>query len=185
MPRSTGRDDNDQGTGQAGLLRIRLQLPRGHERHPGGEVAHPATKAAVGERRQAPWSGRRPSARPVKPRTAPSEASSHLAGVSLASGFTAGAYECPDCGPGHPRGSGGADRIEDVLLSDGALLHGSAQERYRFCVLLVAGRRLVLLKAGGELVGVLEDLLNGSRHMASLKESLPGAHGMHDVSPST
>ena len=45
------------------------------------------------------------------------------------------------------------------------------QQGHSFGVLLVAGRRLVVLKASGELVGVLEYLVHSSRHLASLKES--------------
>ena len=54
------------------------------------------------------------------------------------------------------------------------------QQGHSFGVLLVAGRRLVVLKASGELVGVLEYLVHSSRHLASLKESFPGAHRVDD-----
>ena len=67
-----------------------------------------------------------------------------------------------------------------MLLSGRPLLDRGSQEGYGLGVQLVSGRGLVVFEASGELVGVLEDLVNGSRHVASLKEPLPGAHGVDD-----
>jgi len=50
-----------------------------------------------------------------------------------------------------------------VLLSGRPLLDRGSQERYGLGVQLVSGRGLVVLEASGELVCVLEDLVNSSR----------------------
>ena len=69
-----------------------------------------------------------------------------------------------------PRCAGCSDRVDDVLFGRGALMDRNTQQGHGLGVLLVSRRRFVVLEASGELVGVLEDLVDSSRHLASLKE---------------
>lgn len=96
--------------------------------------------------------------------------------VALLGGLGGGANT--DALPGHTLGASGGHRLDDLTLATSPG-KGGALQQVLLDGSLVVGAGLLVLEPLGELVSVVEDLLDGLRHQG-LQKLRSGRYGVHD-----